>query len=166
MTTSGHFAMMLLACVAVPALGLQGLVSRPALMRCSHATGLRCAPLRAVHGDGEIRVDFDDSGDECVITDAGSTCLDADVAGPIRVDGLDEERRTREPVDQGHHRRSPGLMSDFSALSTDDFKKPYVPPSERQAVPVRRASHSARRPSGQSFPFFEPRNMPNSIVVP
>jgi len=159
--TSSHFAMTLLSCLLVPALGLQGLASRPALL-ASHAACFRCAPLRAVQGDGEIRIDIDDMGDECVITDAGSTCLDADVAGPIRIDGLDEERRS--PLTP---RRSPGLVSDFSAFSTDDFKMPYVPPSERPApVPVL-ARQSGSVKSSQSFvgANFAPRPMPGHLVV-
>lgn len=57
----------------------------------------RCAPPRAQLGDGESYVNFDDSGDECLISDHGSTCMDADVASPIRIGALDEGRRSRSP---------------------------------------------------------------------
>jgi hypothetical protein len=168
--TSGHFVVMtLLASMAVQASALQGMISRPALL-APCAMRPRCTPLRA-QGDGDIRIDIDgDSGDECVITDAGSTCLSADVAGPIRVDDLNAGHRTRvPPANEETRRRSPGLVTDFSAFSNADFRQPYMPPAEAEAVPARtaiRATAPPPRPVGMSFPFFAPRSTYNSIRVP
>ena len=83
--------------MVVPMMGLQSLslVSRLALL--TSRTASRCAPVRVQHGDppGDFWVDFDDSGGECVISESGSTCMDADVAGPLRIDDIDEGRRGR-----------------------------------------------------------------------
>ena len=103
-------AMPALLALVLPALALQGVAwtaSRPALL--AQCTPLRCAPLCLRQGgSGDHWVDFDDSGDECVVSDAGSSCLEADVSAPMPIDGLD-----RHP-----HRRSPGLQNNFYDVST------------------------------------------------
>lgn len=120
-------------CLVVPALGLQSLVvTRSALL--TPCITNRCALPRAAAQGGEGWVDVDDSGDECVVSGEGWSCI-SDVAGPIGVDGtragLDAGRRNRSPVigspdtDEGRHRRSPGMMGNFNDLSIEDFKKPY-----------------------------------------
>jgi hypothetical protein len=146
----------------MPSLALQGLlatVSRPAVAQCAVQ---RCAPLRALGSDENAGdwVDFDDTNEECVITEAGSTCFSvaSDVTDPIRVDGLDSALRTRSLSNQ---RRSPGLHNDFSASSTSDFKKPYGtsdPTPAPQAQPIQGVpapnptrGAPARRPAPVSF---------------
>merc|ERR1719174_229834 len=53
--------------------------------------------------------------DECVITDAGSSCF--------TIDGLDPP-----PIDEERHRKSPGIQNNFYDTSTDEFKRPYGTP--------------------------------------
>jgi hypothetical protein len=137
----------------------------------------RCAAPIALSNPGEHWVDFDaDSGDECVISDAGSTCMDADVAGPVRFDGLDTERRSRNEG-QSSGRRSPGLARDFFALSNEEFRMPYgsvpdsfTPPQyvERDDAPVFDPNHPIRRlkntqPSAQGDSVAGPQD---NIQVP
>jgi hypothetical protein len=148
----------------MPSMALQGLLataSRPAVAACAVQ---RCAPLRAL-GSGENSddwVDFDDTNEECILTEAGSTCfsVEADVTNPIRVDGLDSALRTRSLQNQ---RRSPGLHNDFSDFSTSDFKKPYGTSDPTPAAPAPQAqpiqgsgalpsdAGRARRPALVSF---------------
>jgi hypothetical protein len=120
-----------ICCLVAPALGMQGLItaSRPAV-RAPCTADRRCAPLRAQHGDEEeSRIDIDDFGGECFITNAGASCLGADDSSIDMPDGLDVEPPLHMQG-EGRQRRSPGLINNFVSSSTEDFKKPYVPPSE------------------------------------
>ena len=152
---------MFVLCAVLPAMGMQGLVAapRPALLAPSILS--RCAPPLA--NEGDARVDFDfESGDECVISEAGTTCLEADVAGPLRIDDIDGERRGRSSHNEQSRRRAP---VDFDKLSNEDFKKAWgsetwgsdsaqVPPAEapgRQEVPSRKPPRRTNRPAFGSF---------------
>ena len=143
-------AMPALLALVLPALALQGVAwtaSRPALL--AQCTPLRCAPLCLRQGgSGDHWVDFDDSGDECVVSDAGSSCLEADVSAPMPIDGLD-----RHP-----HRRSPGLQNNFYDMSTADFKKPWSegPPGGGPPPMGGPPQHAggASIGGGGGFPFF------------
>jgi len=158
-------------CLVASALGLQSIVvtaSRPALL--SSSTVNRCAPPHARMGaDGWV--DFDDSGDECVVSDEGWTCLGADVAGPIRVDGtpngLDLGRRSRSPAnDEERRRRSPGMMNNFEQLSTEDFKKPFeVEGASAPEVPAVAASSPDLPPAAASAPKV-PDTVPARMPAP
>ena len=142
--------MLALLALVLPTLGLQGLTltsSRPALL--ASCTPLRCAPPIARNGEsGDHSVDFDDSGDECVVSDAGSTCLDADVSSPMPIDGLD-----RAPP-----RSSPGIQNNFYDMSTADFKKPWSegPPQGGPPPMGGPPMHAggADLGGGSGFPFF------------
>ena len=115
----------MLALFAVPTLGLQ---ARPALLAPCSAIH-RCAPPRALHYDGnENRIDHDDDdeGDECVITNTGVSCFNADVAAGMTLNGHDAEPRAGPAQnDEERRRRSPGMVADFGSKSTEDFKKSY-----------------------------------------
>lgn len=103
-------------CLVVPATALSGLwtAARPAVLAPCHAS--RAPPPCARNGDSdEPRVDFDESGEQCVVSEAGSSCIEVDISEAIPLDGVDEERR----------RRSPGLWNNFYDMSTADFKKPF-----------------------------------------
>ena len=76
----------------------------------------------------EPRVDFDESGDECIISETGSTCLNADVAAPIRVDNIDVGHR-------GPAGRRPAPVN-FDKLSIADFKKPWGTDSAPDFAPA------------------------------
>ena len=96
-------------------MGLQGFMTstRPALLTSIKS---RTAPLCARAENNEPWVDFDESGDECVISNEGRSCFEFEVSDPIPIDGIDEERR----------RKSPGLQNNFYDISTSDFRKPWT----------------------------------------
>jgi hypothetical protein len=123
----------MLALLVTPSLGLQ---ARPALLAPCSAIH-RCAPPRALHYDGDdhrIDHDDDDEDDECVITDKGVSCFNADVAGML-LNGVDAEPRVRPAQnEEERRRRSPGMVADFSTRSTEDFKSPYGSPSEAEKI--------------------------------
>jgi hypothetical protein len=149
---------MALLSVVVPALGLQRLaimpVPRPATLLAPCAAS-RCAPPLASHGKpGEHWVDFDaESGDECLVSEAGSSCfsMEADVAGPIRMDGQTEQLRSRWPP-----LASPGPHRNFQDLSNENFRRPY---NVQEAQEAQLTPSGARKPPDQSppgFPYFSP----------
>eukprot|EP00316_Scyphosphaera_apsteinii_P005721 CAMPEP_0119308284 /NCGR_PEP_ID=MMETSP1333-20130426/9903_1 /TAXON_ID=418940 /ORGANISM="Scyphosphaera apsteinii, Strain RCC1455" /LENGTH=271 /DNA_ID=CAMNT_0007312015 /DNA_START=38 /DNA_END=856 /DNA_ORIENTATION=+ len=122
-------------CMVVPAVGLQ-VAARPTphLLHIWPCASSRCAPPRVLNEE-----------EECVVSDAGSSCIsrgsvpDCDVPPPV-----DEERR----------RRSPGLQNNFYDISTADFKRPYgasrgaePPPAPEWSLPA--AGDPARTLSGQ-----------------
>ena len=122
-----------LAGAVVPSTGLQ---VQPALLAPCTAIR-RCAPPRALHfDDNENRIDMDDSddSDECVITNVGASCFDTDAAGATSFNGFDEPRVSPPQNEEERRRRSPGMVSDFSAKSNDDFKKSYGSPTEAEKI--------------------------------
>ena len=155
------------------ALGLQP----PPVMTASRPCAVRrCAPPLAQQ-DGWV--DFDESGDECVISNAGATCMGGDVAGPPvgwtgqTAPGPMGMPRSASP----RARRSPGMvpfMDRPGAMNVDDVRKPFdepergsdsrVPP--QRAAPVHRpnwntpfGSVSAEQkafelPENRPFPYF------------
>jgi hypothetical protein len=129
---------MSLLCLVAPAMGLYNLAVLPSrsalLIPCATA---RCAPPLALGNGDEAWVDITEDGEECVLSDAGATCLEADVAGPIRFDELDLDRRARGPATEDERRRrSPGMIHDFGVSSTEDFKRPYVPGERHPPEPM------------------------------
>ena len=154
MSTSMMSRALTLCCLVAPAFGMQGLMtaSRPAL-RASCTADRRCAPLCALHGDDEeSRIDIDDLGDECFITNAGASCIGADDSSIDMADGLDAEPPPPQmPLNaEGRQRSSPGMTTNFVSSSTEDFKKPYVPPSEVAEPAVNRLDREPHQQSSQS----------------
>jgi hypothetical protein len=152
-------------------------VSRPAVLPCTAAR--RCAPAVARMGDDENRIDISDTGDECVITPQGASCLEADIAGSsLGYNGMDMDAPgyiTHEPLDvdqtgsyemdglnppdneEERRRRSPGMVNDFTSVSPEDFRKSWtepVPEHARVIRPVNRPQ-SAQGPRDAGVPKFD-----------
>ena len=113
--------------------GSQALVaSRPALL--VPCTVCRCSsPVVARLGDGEAYVDFSED-DECVISESGSTCMSADVAGPIRIDDLDTDLRQR-PTEGGQRKPPAGMVPfSFQSPTAADVEVPSEPSASEEPV--------------------------------
>ena len=189
--------------------GLHRLVNvpRPALL----AAASRCAqPLANFDAPDNTPV----NPDECVISEAGSTCMPVDVSDGIDAPNWQGQQRNfyqsytdymppvefgaesaipgREkeyeafkaqsgngpapmqsypaqsyPVDGERRKRSPGLARDFSAMSNEDFRRPYgtsgpsdnmvvpplrVPPATREGSATRDGSPARSAPSAAQAP--------------
>lgn len=140
--------------MVVPAAGFVNLLTLsrpPPISLYTVATG-RTAPLHALSKRPESWVDFDESGDECVITNVGSSCLEAEISDPAPIDGADEEVR----------RRSPGQYRNFQDISTDAFKRPFQAPSPQP--PPAAAPAPMQGKAIPSFPFFSSGSLSGSDV--
>merc|ERR1712224_723340 len=88
--------------------------------------------------------------------EAGSTCMDADVVGPIRIGNLDEERRWRSPLTP----RKPAPV-DFDKLSNEDFRRTWHGSDstpEPEAPPAEPSKPAASQPA--QYPVSERRILP------
>lgn len=145
--------------LATPVLGFAVPARAALLAPC--AISRRCVPPIARENPEEHWVEFDESGDECVVSNAGSSCMEADVAGPVRIDQIDDQRRSRFPQDGA--RRSPGFQG---LSSTNDFKKPFdgsargnpAPQEPRADVEPARTPPQERPRSSPGFIGFQDRS--------
>lgn len=113
---------------------MHGLVTRSALL--APCTTFRCAAPRVqiddpdenwMPSDEEMmahqRAHFEQQmgeGDECVVSDAGTTCLNA-----MDTPDVPNDFAERPPIDDERHQRSPGMANNFYDLSNEDFRRPY-----------------------------------------
>ena len=76
---------------------------RPAMRRC-----WTCKGRTSTFEEANWAASMNEEADECVISEAGSSCISAGVP----------RRGVTPPVDEERRRRSPGLMNNFYDIST------------------------------------------------